>query len=181
MKRTVARRGCSLALALAFAGVALATTARAAAMLTEGSTFPTWSMRDQTGATATSQDLAGKTYLLWYYPKAGTPGCTAEGIALRESYPKLQAAGVEVLGVSFDEPADNAAFAEAQGFPFRLLSDDGALAVQVGAAESREQGATRRISYLVGPDGKVLKAYDSVDPKAHAQQVLADATAKSGS
>lgn len=150
-------------------------------MLTAGATFPTWSMRDQKGATVTSQDLAGKTYLLWYYPKAGTPGCTAEGIALRETYPKLQAAGVEVLGVSFDEPADNAAFAEAQGFPFRLLSDDGALAVQVGAATSRDQGATRRISYLVGPDGKILKAYDSVDPKAHAQQVLADATAKSAS
>jgi peroxiredoxin Q/BCP len=154
----------SRALALVTAVIAaLATTAVAAALLTQGGTFPTWSMRDQTGATVTSQDLAGKTYLLWYYPKAGTPGCTAEGIALRETYPQLQAAGVEVLGVSFDEPADNAAFAEAQEFPFRLLSDDG------------------RISYLVGPDGKILKAYDSVDPKAHAKQVLADATAKPGS
>lgn len=164
-------------LALVVTAVALASVAHAAALLTAGGSFPSWSMRDQKGATVTSQDLAGKTYLLWYYPKAGTPGCTAEGIALRETYPKLQAAGVEVLGVSFDEPADNAAFAEAQGFPFRLLSDDGALAVQVGAAESREQGATRRISYLVGPDGKILKSYDTVDPKAHAQQVLTDATA----
>ena len=172
----------SRALALVAAVIAaLATTAVAAALLTQGGTFPTWSMRDQTGATVTSQDLAGKTYLLWYYPKAGTPGCTAEGIALRETYPQLQAAGVEVLGVSFDEPADNAAFAEAQAFPFRLLSDDGALAVQVGAATSRDESTTRRISYLVGPDGKILKAYDSVDPKAHAKQVLADATAKPGS
>jgi peroxiredoxin Q/BCP len=169
------------ALLLAVAAVALAGAAQAADLLTAGGTFPTWSMRDQKGATVTSQDLAGKTYLLWYYPKAGTPGCTAEGIALRETYPKLQAAGVEVLGVSFDEPADNAAFAEAQQFPFRLLSDDGALAVQVGAATSRDQGATRRISYLIGPDGKILKAYDSVDPKAHAQQVLSDATTKPAS
>ena len=51
-------------------------------------------MRDQTGATVTSQDLAGKTYLLWFYPKAATPGCTAEGNALRDSFPALQAAGV---------------------------------------------------------------------------------------
>jgi peroxiredoxin Q/BCP len=170
------RRGVAVALALSV--VALATQVGAAALLTQGDTFPTWSLRDQTGASVTSQDLAGKTYLLWFYPKAMTPGCTAEGNALRDSYPAFRAAGVEVLGVSFDEPQDNAAFVAAQGFPFRLLSDDGALAVQVGAAESRDQSTTRRISYLVGPDGKVVQAYGSVDPAAHAQQVLADATAR---
>lgn len=156
--------------------------ARAAAMLSEGDTFPAWSMKDQTGATVKSSDLAGKSYLLWFYPKAMTPGCTAEGNALRDSYPALTAANVEILGVSFDEPADNAKFVESQSFPFRLLSDDGALAVQVGAAESRDQATTRRISYLVGPDGKVREAYDNVNPSGHAQQVLGDvgATASVG-
>lgn len=155
--------------------------AAAAAMLTAGDTFPTWSLRDQTGATVSSKDLAGKTYLLWFYPRAMTPGCTAEGNALRDDYPALSQAGIEILGVSFDEPAANAEFVETQGFPFRLLSDDGTLAVQVGAADSREQSAARRISYLVGPDGKVVKAYPNVSPAAHAREVLADATAaKSG-
>jgi|GEM_PF-148535 len=149
----------------------------AAAMLAAGETFPTWSMRDQTGATVSSQDLAGKTYLLWFYPKAMTPGCTAEGNALRDESPALAKAGVEVLGVSFDEPRENAEFVAAQGFPFRLLSDDGSLAVQVGAAESRDQSAARRISYLVGPDGKVVQAYPSVSPATHAREVLEDATA----
>jgi peroxiredoxin Q/BCP len=151
--------------------------AAAAAMLTAGDTFPTWSLRDQTGATVSSKDLAGKTYLLWFYPKAMTPGCTAEGNGLRDDYPALSQAGIEILGVSFDEPAANAEFVKAQGFPFRLLSDDGTLALQVGAAESREQSAARRISYLVGPDGKVVKAYPNVSPAGHAREVLADATA----
>jgi len=172
--------GRARAVGLVLALTALAADANAAALLTPGDTFPTWSMRDQTGATVSSQDLAGKTYLLWFYPKAMTPGCTAEGNSLRDNYPALRSAQVEVLGVSFDEPADNAAFVAEQGFPFRLLSDDGALAIQVGAAESRDQTMARRISYLVGPDGKVVKAYGSVNPAAHAQEVLADlAAAKS--
>lgn len=163
--------------ALVIATLVLVRHAFADAMLSAGDTFPTWSLRDQTGATVSSQDLAGKTYLLWFYPKAMTPGCTAEGNGLRDDYPALSQAGVEVLGVSFDEPAANAEFVRAQGFPFRLLSDDGSLAVQVGAAESREQSAARRVSYLVGPDGKVVKAYPNVSPAAHAREVLADATA----
>lgn len=155
----------------------LARDAAAAAMLNPGETFPTWSLRDQTGTKVSSQDFAGKTYLLWFYPKAMTPGCTTEGNGLRDDYPALSQAGVEVVGVSFDEPAANAEFVQAQGFPFRLLSDDGTLAVQVGAAGSRSQSTTRRISYLVGPDGKVVKAYPNVSPATHAREVLADATA----
>lgn len=133
-------------------------------------------MRDHTGAQVSSRDLAGKTYLLWFYPRAMTPGCTTEGNALRDSFPALAARGVEVLGVSFDEPAENAKFVAAQQFPFRLLTDDGSLAVQVGAAGSRDQATARRISYLVGADGKVLRAYGSVIPARHAQEVLRDAS-----
>ncbi|MEW6268476.1 MAG: peroxiredoxin, partial [Thermodesulfobacteriota bacterium] len=132
------------------------------------------------GKTVTSGELAGKTYLLWFYPKAMTPGCTAEGNALRDSFPELRARGVEVLGVSFDEPAENERFVAAQQFPFRLLSDDGSLAIQVGAADSRDQATARRISYLVGPDGKVLRAYGTVNPASHAQEVLRDAPAGGG-
>lgn len=171
----------TIAFVVGVAALLVAGESRASTMLTAGDTFPSWSLRDQTGATVSSQDLAGKTYLLWFYPKAMTPGCTAEGNGLRDDYPALSQAGIEILGVSFDEPAANAEFVKAQGFPFRLLSDDGTLAVQVGAAESREQSAARRISYLVGPDGKVVKAYPNVSPAAHAREVLADATAAKSS
>jgi peroxiredoxin Q/BCP len=143
-------------------------------MIAVGDAFPTWEMQDQSGKKLSSADMAGKSYLLWYYPKAMTSGCTAEGQALRDAHPQFVSRGVEILGVSFDDPKDNAAFAQAENFPYRLLSDDGALAVQVGAATSRKQGYARRISYLVGPDGKVLQAYGSVSPSRHASQVLAD-------
>ncbi len=145
------------------------------AMLGPGTPFPAWTLSDQSGQTLSSKDLAGKTYLLWFYPKAMTPGCTAEGDALRAQMALFKDRGVEILGVSFDAPATNAEFAKQESFPFRLLSDaDHSLATAVGAADSPSQPVAKRISYLVGPDGKVLKAYGAVDPKAHADEVLRD-------
>jgi peroxiredoxin Q/BCP len=144
-------------------------------LLSVGDQFPAWQLVDQNGQTVSSKDLAGKTYLLWFYPKAMTPGCTAEGQALRDNYSAFQTRTVEVLGVSFDQPAANKEFVTAERFPFRLLSDSKrSLAVAVGAADSDTQPVARRISYVVGPDGKVLRVYESVTPTAHADQVLRD-------
>jgi peroxiredoxin Q/BCP len=165
------RRPLSLALAAALT-VPLPAHAK---MLAPGDSFPAWSLTDQTGAPVASKDLGGKSYLLWYYPKAETPGCTTEGLALKEDYEEFRARGVEIFGVSFDAPPANAKFVKVQGFPFRLLSDtDRALATQVGAAESREQPVAKRVSYLVGGDGKVIKAYPTVVPDKHSKEVLAD-------
>jgi peroxiredoxin Q/BCP len=155
--------------------LALASTLHAGALLASGDAFPAWTLTDQTGTTVSSRDLAGKTYLLWFYPKAMTPGCTAEGRGLRDSFTDFRERHVEVLGVSFDPPAQNRAFVDTEHFPFRLLSDgDRTLAVAVGAADSPAQPVTRRISYLVGPDGKVRAVYASVTPASHARDVLAD-------
>ncbi len=146
-----------------------------AALLHVGDAFPAWSLRDQTGAVVTSASLAGKPYLLWFYPKAQTPGCTAEGRGLRDRFAEFQQRGVEIVGVSFDDPAANAAFVKAEHFPFRLLSDtDHTLARKVGAVASDQQPVASRISYLVGGDGKVRKVYDSVTPATHAGDVLSD-------
>jgi peroxiredoxin Q/BCP len=153
----------------------LAPRVEAAALLKPGDPFPAWTLRDQTGVKVSSADLAGKTYLLWFFPKAMTPGCTAEGRGLRDEVEGFRAHGVEVVGVSFDAPVTNAAFVKAEGFPFRLLSDEShRLAVNVGAADSTDAAVARRISYLVGPDGKVLRVYDSVNPSSHAKDVLGD-------
>ncbi len=175
-RRRIAAAGVALAL-LASAALLAPRAARAAGMLAPGDTFPEWSLRDQTRQMVRSQDMAGKTYLLWFYPKAMTPGCTAEGQALRDSFSAFTEKGVEVLGVSFDSPEENRRFAQTEGFPFRLLSDDGGLAIAVGAADARDQATPRRISYLVGPDGKVLRAYASVNPATHAEEVLRDVSA----
>ena len=167
MKRTI---GIGLALA-----TVLSATAFAVGMLADGAAFPEWSLPDQTGKTVSSKDMAGKTYLVWFYPKAQTPGCTAEGRGLRDKIEDFKKRGVEIVGVSFDAPDANKAFVEAEGFPFRLLSDqDRTLAQAVGAADSKDAAVAKRISYLVGPDGKVKKAYGTVTPASHASDVLGD-------
>jgi peroxiredoxin Q/BCP len=164
-------RSFSIALAVLLVGV----TAHAEGMLKPGDPFPAWELPNQTGTVVSSKDCAGKTYLLWYYPKAMTSGCTAEGCALRDNFAGFQKAGVLVFGVSFDDPKDNAEFIAKNKFPFPLLSDaKKTLAIAVGAADSPSRMWARRISYLVGPDGKVLKAYPDVAPAKHAEQVLAD-------
>ena len=156
--------------------LALSGLARAGEMLKAGEAFPAWELVDQSGVKVSSADLAGKTYLLYFYPKAMTSGCTKEGCMIRDNFAGFQKAGIEVVGVSFDDPKDNAEFIRQQHFPFRLLSDsDRKLAVAVGAADSPSRMMARRISYLVGADGRVLVAYDHVDPTTHATQVLADA------
>ena len=77
-------------LVLLMLALGIATTLHAGALLAPGDAFPAWTLSDQTGATVSSRDLAGKTYLLWFYPKAMTPGCTAEGDGLRDSFAAFQ-------------------------------------------------------------------------------------------
>jgi peroxiredoxin Q/BCP len=162
-------------LAILCMALTLAATASAAALLEPGTPFPEWALADHGGKTVSSKDLAGKTYLVWFYPKAQTPGCTTEGRGLRDRFDDFRKRGVEIVGVSFDAPEANAAFVEAEKFPFRLLSDrERTLAVAVGAAETRDAPVARRISYLVGPDGRVRNVYGSVMPASHAADVLAD-------
>ena len=158
--------------------VLIAAVAQAGDVLQPGATFPSWELTDHTGAKVTSRSVAGKPYLLWFYPKAMTPGCTTEGQGLRDQAAAFQQHGAEIFGVSFDAPADNARFVQAEQLPFRLLSDpERKLAVAVGAASDAKQPAAKRISYLVGPDGKVVKVYPQVVPANHAQEVLGDLAA----
>jgi peroxiredoxin Q/BCP len=97
-----------------------------------------------------------------------------EANQLRDSWNEIQQLGIEVLGVSYDTPEKNRIFAEMNELPFRLLSDrDHELAKSVGAARALIPFA-KRISYLVGPDGRVLVAYPDVKPSTHAQEVLQD-------
>ena len=175
MKRTMTTGALATALAALVTLSVAATTPATADMLAAGARFPDWTLPDQTGASRSSKDLAGKPYLLWFYPRASTPGCTAEGRGFRDAYAELQKEGLAIVGVSFDTPEANAEFAREEEFPFPLLSDTSkSLAIAVGAADSSWRLMARRISYLVGPDGTVWVAYDTVDPSGHAAQVLAD-------
>lgn len=144
-------------------------------LLKVGDAFPAFNLADENGKQFSSALLQGKPFLIWFYPKAMTSGCTKEGCELRDNFSAFRQAGVEVIGVSFDAPAANKKFKEKNAFPFPLLSDgDRQLALKVGAVESPKALWPKRISYLVGADGKVLKVYPKVSPSDHAKEVLAD-------
>lgn len=156
------------------AATALAAAAQGGQMLKPGDPFPTFELTAHDGSVVRSEDLAGKPYLIYFYPKADTPGCTKEACAFRDSWDDVKAAGLTVLGVSYDSPESNRKFAEKYHLPFLLLSDrDRALAKKVGAARALIP-VPKRISYLVGPDGRVVKAYPDVSPSKHAGEVLTD-------
>ena len=143
-------------------------------MLSTGDQFPSFELSAHDNSTVSSEALSGTPYLIYFYPKADTPGCTKEACAFRDSWPEVQAAGLKVFGVSYDTPKTNAAFAEKFNLQFLLLSDsDKELASAVGAQRALLP-VPKRISYLVGADGTVLKAYPDVKPADHAGEVLAD-------
>ena len=94
---------------------------------------------------------------------------------MRDRKDETEAAGLEVLGISFDSVDENRAFAEKFDFPFRLLCDtDRSIGMAYSAARSADEGYARRISYVIDEDGKVLLVYGKVDPQEHLDQILAD-------
>lgn len=144
------------------------------AKLQRGAAAPDFACADATGATRALADYRGKHVLVWFYPKADTPGCTAQGCGLRDRFADFMDRGCVVLGVSVDAAAANAAFAQKHGFPFPLLCDvDRALAQAYGAADAADAKFARRAAALIGPDGKVVQYWSKVDPATFAEQALA--------
>ena len=116
----------------------------------------------------------GKNILLWWYPKADTPGWTIEGEGFRDRIQLFKAKNCEIFGISFDSTIDNRAFRDKFDFPFDLLSDeDGSVSRLYGAAEA-EADKAGRITVLIGPDGRVVKTYSPVKPSEHPDEVLQD-------
>lgn len=139
-----------------------------------GDTYPTFSLVDESGSSVPSGSLDGSWFLLYWYPKADTPGCTAQAQGLRDQIEAFDDLGCRVLGASFDEPTANHAFKVKYSLPFTLLSDlDNSLARAVGAADV-ETTHPRRIAHLVDPTGTVRRLYDVEDPEFFAEGVLDD-------
>jgi peroxiredoxin Q/BCP len=143
-------------------------------MLKVGDPAPDFTATAHTGETVSLQDLRGKHVVLWFYPKADTPGCTIEGKGFRDSAGEFESRSAVILGVSFDTVEDNCAFAEKFTFPYRLLADpERKIGLAYQAAKTADQGYADRITYLIGPDGTIKAAYDTVDVNEHPAQVLA--------
>lgn len=139
-----------------------------------GATYPSFDLVDEAGVGVTNDDLADSWFLLYWYAKADTAGCTAQAQGLRDQVESFDDLSCRVLGASFDDPAANRAFKARYSLPFTLLSDsDHALALQVGAARADTTHA-RRIAHLVDPSGVVRQTYDVEDPEFFAEKVLDD-------
>jgi peroxiredoxin Q/BCP len=140
-----------------------------------GEPAPSFAAPDATGRAWRSADLAGRAFVLYFYPKDETPGCIVEACAYRDAWEDFQGAGVQVIGVSRDDLDAHRRFVEHRKLPFVLLSDgNGRMHEDYGA--TMMGGLPRRISYLVGRDGRIAAVFDShLRPEAHAMKMLAAA------
>jgi thioredoxin-dependent peroxiredoxin len=139
--------------------------------LQAGDAAPDLALQDQSGNTVRLSDFAGRRVLVYFYPKADTPGCTAQSCSLRDHRQDLAGLDVEVLGISPDRPDEQAAFDRKYSLGFPLLSDpDHAVAEAWGTwGEKTAYGTTTmgivRSSFLVGPDGRIERAWYRVKPE----------------
>lgn len=142
-------------------------------MLSEGERAPDFELSDQNGEPVRLSDYRGRRVVLYFYPKADTPGCTKEACSFRDVYDDFETQGIGVLGVSTDSVDELEAFAEKYGLPFRLLADpEGEVA---RAYDSLGPGKTAaRNTYVIDEKGRIEAVYESVSPEAHAEQILRD-------
>ncbi len=149
-------------------------------MLEPGVDAPGFELVDQNGETVSLADFEGQRVLLYFYPKAKTPGCGTEARGFRDHHGRFQDHDVAVVGISPDPVDRIAEFATEENLPFTLLSDtDGTVADAYDCRGERlirgtEREITLRNSYLVGPVGSIEAAYESVMPNEHPSEVVAD-------
>lgn len=148
-------------------------------MLEEGAAVPPLSREAHDGSTV---DLASlqQTAIVYFYPKDGTPGCTAEACAFRDAWERYQSAEVMVIGVSADSMENHRSFAEEHNLPFPLVSDRDGEWTKAFGVPTYGPSVTKRVSFLVH-DGSIARIYPGVDPGVHAVEVLEDAAAVRGS
>ena len=147
-------------------------------MIDAGGPAPDFTLDDQDGSPVALRDLRGRWVLVYFYPKADTPGCTAQACSARDHSADYEAANAVVLGVSPDPVKDLRKFADKYGLAFTLLSDPGGqVAQQYGVwVEKNNFGKTyfgnQRSSVLVDPEGSVARVFPNVKPAEHDELVL---------
>ena len=141
-----------------------------------GMPAPDFELEDQKGRLQALEDYRGRWIVLYFYPKNGTPGCTTEACEFRDNVFAYRDLNAQILGVSLDDAESHKAFAEKHGLPFPLLADDGGDVAETYGVKTRMFGFTvaKRETFLIGPDGTVVKHYAEVKPATHSAQVLAD-------
>jgi peroxiredoxin Q/BCP len=140
---------------------------------------PEFTLHDENDKELSLKDLRGKTVVLYFYPRADTPGCTVEACAFRDTYNQIQKTGVVLLGISPDTPKAQKKFQDKFKLPFSLLADaDKKVANAYGVVQEKNMYGKKvmgiaRTTFVIGPDGKIQHIFPKVKPEGHAVEVLA--------
>ena len=143
-----------------------------------GDKVPGFVSKDQDGNIMNFSDYAGKKLIVFFYPKASTPGCTAEACNLRDNYKELQSQGYELLGVSADSEKRQTNFRNKYNFPFPLLADEDHTVINTfgvwGSKKfmGREYNGIHRKTFVINEEGVVVKVIDKVKTKDHTAQLI---------
>ncbi|PKG52884.1 MULTISPECIES: thioredoxin-dependent thiol peroxidase [Olleya] len=146
--------------------------------LKQGDKVPNFTVNDQDGNPVSLSDYKGKKLIVFFYPKASTPGCTAEACNLTDNYTLLQDKGYEILGVSADSEKRQTNFKNKYSFPFPLLADEEKEVINAFGVwglkkfMGKEYDGIHRKTFLVDEDGVVAHVIDKVKTKDHAAQIL---------
>jgi len=147
-------------------------------MLGVGEPAPDFSLPDQHGETVSLADLRGETVVLYFYPRADTPGCTTQACGVRDRSSEYRSAGARVVGVSPDEVPAVERFAGKHSLDFTLLADaDHAVADAYGtwvlkAMYGKRYWGVQRATFVISPEGRIAKVFEKVSPKTHDEVVL---------
>ncbi|MCA9347608.1 thioredoxin-dependent thiol peroxidase [Candidatus Saccharibacteria bacterium] len=142
--------------------------------------IPTFSLQDQNENTITDKDLLGSWTLIYFYPKDNTPGCTVEACSFRDGREMLEQMGLRVIGISKDSVKSHKKFVDKFNLNFTLLSDESTKVIEAFGSwklkkfMGREYMGINRDSYLVNPEGEIVKKYEGVNPKTHIKEIVED-------
>ena len=147
-------------------------------MISEGQSLPKFQLSDSDGNTIKSNDLKGKKYVIYFYPKDFTPGCTVEADEFSRDHKKFQKAGIEIIGISKDDVESHKKFCEKMKIPYTLLADTKTEVSKLFGVwgkknfMGKEYMGIKRSTFLVNEDGKIFKVFEKVKPKGHSKEVL---------
>ena len=148
--------------------------------LSEGDAAPDFRLPDSTGDEVSLSDFRGRHVVVYFYPSAGTPGCTKQACDFRDNLAELNDAGFAVVGISPDKPAKLAKFVADEGLTFPLLSDENREVLTAWGAYGEKQNYGRtvmgviRSTFIVDPDGKIAKAMYNVRATGHVAKLRKD-------
>ncbi|MBD2503387.1 peroxiredoxin [Anabaena azotica] len=138
--------------------------------LAVGTDAPAFTVKDTNGNTVSLSDFAGKTVVLYFYPKDDTPGCTKQACSFRDARSDYQNKDVVILGVSADDEASHQAFTQKYNLNFPLLADTNQSLIK--AYDVDGGGYAKRVTYVISPEGKIIHVDASVNTATHASDVL---------